>query len=50
MKACVVGYGAMGKILSDMLKDPIIINTDNKDKLSEKSLKKYILKQLEHLF
>ena len=36
--------------LSDMLKDPIIINTDNKDKLSEKSLKKYILKQLEHLF
>ena len=33
-----------------MLKDPIIINTDNKDKLSEKSLKKYILKQLEHLF
>ena len=36
--------------LSDMLKDPIIINADNKDKLSEKSLKKYILKQLEHLF
>lgn len=36
--------------LSDMLKDTIIINTDNKDKLSEKTLKKYILKQLEHLF
>ena len=26
MKACVVGYGAMGKILSDMLKDKLACN------------------------
>ncbi len=36
--------------LSDMLKDPIIINVDNEDKLSEKALKKYMIKQLEHIF
>ncbi len=36
--------------LSDMLKDPIIINVDNQDRLSEKALKKYILNQLKHIF
>lgn len=36
--------------LSDMLKDPIIINVDNKDNLSEKALKKYMLNQLKHIF
>lgn len=36
--------------LSDMLKDPIIINVESTDKLSEKVLKKYILKELEHFF
>ncbi len=36
--------------LSDMLKDPIIINVDNQDRLSEKALKKYMIKQLEHIF
>ena len=36
--------------IKDMLLDPIIINIDNKDCLSEKVLKKYILKRLEHFF
>ena len=36
--------------LSDMLKDPIIINVESIDNLSEKALKKYILKELEHFF
>ena len=33
-----------------MLHDPIIINVDTNEKLSEKVLKKYILKELEHFF
>ena len=33
-----------------MIHDPILINIDNKEKMSEKILKKYILKELEHFF
>ncbi|MGN1268069.1 MAG: PDDEXK nuclease domain-containing protein [Candidatus Aphodocola sp.] len=36
--------------VKDMLHDPIIINVDTNEKLSEKVLKKYILKELEHFF
>jgi len=36
--------------INDMLHDPIIINVDNKEKLSEKALKKYILNELEYFF
>ena len=36
--------------IKDMIHDPILINIDNKEKMSEKVLKKYILKELEHLF
>ena len=36
--------------LEDMLHDPIIINIDEEEKLSEKVLKKYILKELEKVF
>lgn len=36
--------------LEDMLHDPIIINIDKDEKLSEKVLKKYILKELEKIF
>lgn len=36
--------------LEDMLHDPIIINIDEEGKLSEKVLKKYILKELEKVF
>ncbi len=36
--------------INDMLLDPIIINVKESDKLSEKALKKYILKELEHIF
>ena len=36
--------------IKDMILDPIIINIDKEDYLSEKVLKKYILKQLEHFF
>ena len=36
--------------IKDMLHDPIIINVDTNEKLSEKVLKKYILKELEHFF
>ncbi len=36
--------------IEDMLHDPIIINIDKEEKLSEKVLKKYILKELEHIF
>ena len=36
--------------LEDMLHDPIIINIDKDEKLSEKVLKKYILKELEKVF
>lgn len=36
--------------INDMLLDPIIINVKESDKLSEKALKKYILKELEHVF
>ena len=33
-----------------MARDPILINIDSKEKMSEKVLKKYILKELEHFF
>ena len=33
-----------------MILDPIIINVNNIDKLSEKVLRKYILKELKHFF
>lgn len=36
--------------INDILHDPIIINVDNNEKLSEKVLKKYILDELEHFF
>ena len=36
--------------LSDMLKNPVIINVDSKDNLTEKALKKFIIKELEHFF
>lgn len=36
--------------INDMLLAPIIINVKESDKLSEKALKKYILKELEHVF
>ena len=36
--------------LEDMLHDPIVINIDKDEKLSEKVLKKYILKELEKVF
>jgi len=36
--------------IEDMLHNPIIINIDKEEKLSEKVLKKYILKELEHIF
>lgn len=36
--------------LEDMLHDPIIINVDSDEKLSEKVLKKYIIKELEKVF
>lgn len=36
--------------LKDMLLDPIIINVPNKDDLSEKTLKKYILEELRDIF
>ena len=36
--------------LEDMLHDPIIINIDKDEKLSENVLKKYILKELEKVF
>ncbi len=36
--------------LSDMLKNPIIINANNTNNVNEKALKKYILKELEHFF
>lgn len=36
--------------IKDMIHDPIIINIDDTEKISEKFLKKYILKELEHFF
>lgn len=36
--------------INDMLLDPIIINVYEEEKLNEKALKKYILKELEHVF
>lgn len=36
--------------IKDMIHDPIIINIDDTEKISEKVLKKYILKELEHFF
>ena len=36
--------------IKDMIHDPILINIDSKEKMSEKILKKYILKELEHFF
>ena len=36
--------------IKDMARDPILINIDSKEKMSEKVLKKYILKELEHFF
>lgn len=36
--------------INDMLLDPIIINIEESDKLSEKALKRYILKELGHIF
>ena len=36
--------------IKDMIHDPILINIDQKEKISEKVLKKYILKELEHFF
>lgn len=36
--------------MKDMILDPIIINVDNNDKLKEKTLKKYILKELQQFF
>ena len=36
--------------IKDMIHDPILINIDDNEKISEKVLKKYILKELEHFF
>ena len=36
--------------IKDMARDPILINIDSKEKISERVLKKYILKELEHFF
>ena len=36
--------------IKDMIHDPILINIDSKEKMNEKVLKKYILKELEHFF
>lgn len=36
--------------IKDMARDPILINIDDNEKISEKVLKKYILKELEHFF
>ena len=36
--------------IKDMIHDPILININSKEKTSEKVLKKYILKELEHFF
>ena len=36
--------------IKDMIHDPILINIDQTEKISEKVLKKYILKELEHFF
>ena len=36
--------------IKDMIHDPIIINIDGTKKISEKVIKKYILKELEHFF
>ena len=46
-----IGEGNNNELkLEDMLHDPIIINIDKDEKLSEKVLKKYILKELEKVF
>lgn len=39
-----------GYSIKDMLLDPILVNIKKSDNLSEKVLKKYILKELEHFF
>ena len=36
--------------IKDMIHDPRLININSKEKMSEKVLKKYILKELEHFF
>ena len=36
--------------IKDMIHNPILINIDDNEKISEKVLKKYILKELEHFF
>jgi len=36
--------------LNDMILNPIIVNVKSGDDISEKALKKYILKELEHFF
>ena len=36
--------------IKDMIHDPILINIDQTEKMSERVLKKYILKELEHFF
>ena len=36
--------------IKDMARYPILINIDDNEKISEKILKKYILKELEHFF
>ena len=36
--------------IKNMIHDPILINIDDNEKISEKVLKKYILKELEHFF
>ena len=36
--------------IKDMIHDPILINIDQTEKISERVLKKYILKELEHFF
>ena len=36
--------------IKDMIHDPILINIDDNEKISEKVLKKYISKELEHFF
>ena len=36
--------------IKDIVRDPILININSKEKMSEKVLKKYILKELEHFF
>ena len=36
--------------IKDMIHDPILINIDDNEKISEKVLKKYILKELDHFF